>query len=194
MAWNKLKIGKFDVKYTSLEVKGKVYPYCDEEGKVLKKVSGKFEKGYFLNEENGEKIDKAFKLINGKASKGFSGRIKEVDKPLEVDKEEVEDLIIEKEYLVENKELFDELENKGKAFKFGGWFGNGYKAYRVYVYPSKLYKGFCLMACGRGQKSEIMKELIADLKEDERLKSQVEEFEKSMNKVNKVKVEELIAI
>jgi len=192
--WNNIQIGKFKVKYTSLEVPEKKYPYCDENGNVLKKVSGKFEKGHYLNEANGEKVDKAFKLINGKASSGFVGRIKNIENPIEISRDEVEDLLIEKEYLVENEELYKELESKNKAYKFGGWFGNGYKAYRVYVYPSKLYKGFCIMACGRGQKSEVIKGLIEELNEDNSMKQKIADFEKELTNVNKVKVEELIQI
>jgi len=194
MAWNNIQIGKFKVKYTALNVQEKTHPYCDENGNILKKVSGKFEKGHYLNEETGEKVNKAFKLINGKASSGFVGRIKNIENPIDISIEEVEDLLIEKEYLCENQELFNELKSKNKAFKFGGWFGNGYKAYRVYVYPSKLYKGFCIMACGRGQKSEVMKELIQDLNEENTMKKKIADFEKELSNVNKVKVEELIQV
>jgi hypothetical protein len=194
MVWNNIQIGKFKVKYTALDVPRKDYPYCDKDGNELKKVSGKFERGHYINEKSGEKHDKAYKLINGKASSGFVGRIKNIENPIEISKDEVEDLLIEKEYLAENQELYNELESKGKAYKFGGWFGNGYKAYRVYVYPSKLYKGFCIMACGRGQKSEVIKELVAELEEDNRMKKKVAEFEKELDNVNKVKVDELIQV
>jgi len=193
MVWNNIQIGKFKVKYTSLDVKDKSYPECDKDGNILKRVSGKFEKGHFINEETGEQHEKAFKLINGKASAGFVGRIKVVENPIEISRDEVEDLLIEKEYLAENQELFEELESKGKAYKFGGWFGNGYKAYRVYIYPSKLYKGLCIMACGRGQKSEMIKELVGQLEEDKKLQQKVADFEKLLS-VDKVKVEELIQI
>ena len=192
--WNNITIGKFKVKYTALDIKEKSYPYCDENGNVLKKVSGKFERGHYINETNGEKVDKAFKLINGKASSGFVGRIKNIENPIEISRDEVEDLLIEKEYLAENQELYNELESKDKAYKFGGWFGNGYKAYRVYIYPSKLYKGFLIMACGRGQKSEVIKELVSELEESESMKKKIADFEKEMSNVNKVKVEELIQI
>ena len=192
--WNNITIGKFKVKYTALDIKEKSYPYCDENGNVLKKVSGKFERGHYINETNGEKVDKAFKLINGKASSGFVGRIKNIENPIEISRDEVEDLLIEKEYLAENQELYNELESKDKAYKFGGWFGNGYKAYRVYIYPSKLYKGFLIMACGRGQKSEVIKELVNELEESESMKKKIADFEKEMSNVNKVKVEELIQI
>ena len=176
MVWNNIKIGKWNVKYSPLDIKEKEYPYCDEKGNPLKRVSGKLEKGYFINEATGEKQDKAFKLINGKATEGFKGRIKDVENPIEVSKDEVEDLLVEKEFLAENQSLYDELEAKGKAYKFGGWFGNGYKAYRVYIYPSKLYKGFLIMACGRGQKSEIIKELVSDLEEDKQMKAKIKAF------------------
>jgi len=42
--WNNIQIGKFKVKYTALDIPEKNYPYCDKDGNVLKKVSGKFEK------------------------------------------------------------------------------------------------------------------------------------------------------
>jgi hypothetical protein len=193
MVWNNITIGKYKVKYTSLAVPEKEYPYCDEGGNVLKRISGSFEKGFY-EDENGNKHDKAYKLINGKVSKGFTGRIKEVDNPIEIARDEIEDLLIEKEFLAENQELYEELIAKDKAYKFGGWFGNGYKAYRVVVYPSKLYKGFLIMACGRGQKSEIIKDLVNDLDEANANKKRIEDFEKSLENVNKVNVEDLIQI
>jgi len=50
------------------------------------------------------------------------------------------------------------------------------------------------MACGRGQKSEIIKELVSDLEEDKQMKAKIKAFEDTLKNVNKVKVEELIAI
>ena len=35
MVWNNIQIGKFKVKYTSLDVAEKKYPYCDKDGNIL---------------------------------------------------------------------------------------------------------------------------------------------------------------
>lgn len=195
-SWYNLKIGKHNLKYIPLNPIEKEYPYCDSEGNILNKVSGKFEKGHFVNEKTGETHEKAFKLINGKASAGFTGRIKEVENPLYVDIEEVGDILKteSKEFLVESESLYNELIQNGKALKFGGWFGNGYSVYRVYVYPSPLYKGFCEMIGTKGQKSEIIKEVVGDLEETKRLKDKLAEVELTIQKVNKAKVEDLLTI
>jgi len=178
----------------ALSPEEKEYPSCDSEGNILKRVSGKFEKGYFINEETGEKHDKAFKLINGKASEGFKGRIKEVENPIYVEKGESEDLLIEKEFLLDCPRLYEHLQKENKELIFGGYFGNGYKAYKVYVVPSELYKGFCIMKGGRGQKSTIMKGIVGDLSEMNELKSKLASVELTIQKVNKAKVEDLLTI
>jgi len=196
MVWYNLEIGKHKCKYTPLSYSDKEYPNCDSEGNVLTKVSGKFEKGHFLNEQTGEKHEKAFKLINDKVSKGFSGRIKEVTKEniINVKSGESEDLLIEKEFLLENQDLYDELIEENKEVKFGGWFGNGYKAYRVYVVPSKLYKGFCIMKCGRGNKSEIIKDLVQERNDLADLKEKLANIDLGLESVNQTKVEDLLEI
>lgn len=193
MVWFDLKLGKYKIKYTPLAVVEKNYPYCDENGKLLTRVSGKVEKGYFEDEE-GNRHEKAYRLINGKASDGFKGRIKEIENPIEVEETEAEDILIEKEFLVENEQLFNDLTEKRQALKFGGWFGNGYKAYRCYVTPSKLFKGWCIMKVGRGSKSEIMREIISDLDESKRLIEKLKQIDLDTQKINKVKVEEMIEI
>ena len=171
------------------------HPSCDENGNILKRVSGKMtEKGYFINEETGEKHEKAFKLINGKASSGFTGRIKEVENPILVENGESEDLLIEKEFLLDCPKLYNHLQESNKEMVFGGWFGNGFKAYKVYVTPSKLYKGFCIMKGGRGQKSQILGGLISGVTEMNDLKAKLESVELTIQKVNKLKVEDLLVI
>lgn len=192
MVWFNLKLGNREIKYTPLNPKIQEHEDCDENGNILKRVSGTFTKGHFINEETGEQHDKAFKLINGKASKGFTGKIKEVPNPIYVEKAESEDLLSEKEFLVENDSLFNELTEKNQAVKFNGWFGNGYKAYKVYVIPSELYKGFCIMKCGRGLKSEIIGEIVGNLKDYRALKEKLAEVELTIQKVNETKVDELI--
>jgi len=192
MVWYNLNLGKYKVKYTPLSVEETEYENCDSEGNILTKVSGKFEKGYFINEKTGEKHEKAYKLINGKASEGFKGRIKDIENPIMVEGGESEDLLTEKEFLVENLNLYNDLTEQNKEMVSGGWFGNGYKAYKLYVTPSKLFKGFCIMKCGRGQKSTIIKQVVGDLVEMTELKSKLASIELTIQKVNKTKVEDLI--
>jgi hypothetical protein len=197
MVWYNLKINYknkvFDCKYKGLAIEEVEYPYCDSEGNILKKVSGKFEKGYFINEDTQQTHDKAYRLINGKASKGFSGRIKEVIATI-VNEGENEDLLIDKEYLLENEELYNLLVENKEEIKFLAFFGTGYKAYKVYVYPSKLFNGFCIMKCGRGNKSDIMKDLIQDRDDLKNLTEKLNAIELVLNKVNLTKMEDLITL
>ncbi len=194
MVWYSLNLGtKHKVKYTPLKADVKEYPLCDEDGNSLTRVSGKVEKGHFVDEK-GNKHDKAFRLINGKASSGFSGRIKDIENPIYVEKAEAEDVLVEKEYLVESDKLYDELMNKNQAIKFGGYFANGFRAYKCYITPSDLYKGFSIMKVGRGLKSEVIKEIVGDLTESNRLKEKLASVELTLQKVNEAKIDDLIAV
>ena len=194
MVWYNLTIGEFVGKYTALNPIVEEHESCDEDGNILKKVSGKFEKGYFINEKTEEKHDKAFKLVKGKASSGFKGRIKEVENPIYVEGGESEDLLVEKEFLLDCPKLSEKLNAENKEIVFGGWFGNGFKAYKVYVTPSKLYKGFCIMKGGRGQKSQVLGGLISGVADMNDLKSKLESVELTIQKVNKLQVADLITI
>lgn len=193
VVWYNLQIGNHKVKYIPLNPLKKEYENCDKEGNILKKVSGKFEKGHFINEKTGEKHDKAFKLIKGKASSGFSGRIDKLEVK-EINVNEVDDLLVEKEFLVDSQKLYDELIKGNKSYLSAGWFGTGYKAYKVYIEASKLYKGYCNMKVGTTQKSEIIKDMIGELTESNRLKEKLAEVELSITSVNQIKVEDMIDI
>jgi len=188
--WFDLTLGHKKVKYTPLNPQIEEYKDCDDKGNVLKRVSGSFTKGHFVNEETGETHEKSFKLINGKASSGFTGKIKEIN-PIYVEMEQAEDLLSEKEFLVESDSLFDELTEKNQAITGKGWFGNGYRVYRIYITPSKLYKGFCIMKCGRGLKSEIIGGIVGGLKEHRALKDKLKEVELTIKKVNQVKLDDI---
>ena len=179
MVWFNISIGKHRAKYVPLNPQENDYPYCDENGNILTKVSGKFEKGYF-EDDKGNKHEKSFRLINGKASAGFTGRIKELNIK-ETPIEEAEDLLIEKEFLIECETLYDELIEKNKAYK-------------LVITPSKLYKGFCNMKAGTTQKSEIIKEVVSELEETKKLKQRLADVELTIQKVQKVNVEDLIKI
>lgn len=194
MVWYSLQLGKHKAKYIPLNPQDKEYENCDSEGNVLQKVSGTFTKGYFINEKTGERHEKAFKLVNGKASSGFTGRIKEVENPIYVDVEEVGDILKteSKEFLVDCEGLYDELIQSKKALKFGGWFGNGFSVYKIYVFPSPLYKGFCEMVGTKGQKSEIIKEIVGELEESKKLNEKLAQVDLTIQKVNKAKVEDLL--
>jgi hypothetical protein len=196
--WYDLSLGKYKIKYTPLEVEEQEYPLCDSNGNILKKVMPKkdenAEKTYYYNEKTGEKHFKAFKLIKGKASEGFKGRIKEWEKPIEIDEKESEDLIVEKTYLAESRELYEYLAENKKALKFGGYFGNGYKVYRCVINPSQNFKGFLVIRCGRGQISERIMDIVGELEEYRRLKAKLSAVELETEKINRVKVEDMIEI
>lgn len=198
MVWFSIQLGKFKVKYTPIPNGRTDYPYCDENGNVLSRVSGKMtEKGYYLNEKTGEKFDKALRLVKGKAVAGFTGRIKEVEDSKVVYCDEVEelaDLSVEDEYLGESQELYDNLTSLGKALKFGGWTGNGFNAKTFLVTPSKVYKGFLEMRTGHRGKIERARDIIMNAEEIKQKAQKLADIELTIQKVNKVKVEDMIEI
>jgi hypothetical protein len=182
------------MKYTALNPIEKKYPYCDSNGNLLKSVSGKFEKGYFLNEATQEKHDTAFFLVNNKPLAKI-GRTKETDNYREVSLNEVDDLIIEKQYIVESNKLYEDLINSGKALKLGMSFGGGgrygsIKVYYAYIYPSTLYKGLLFMSVGTTRKSEVLLSIVEELE----TKHKLEGLNIAIQGVDKAKVEDLIQI
>lgn len=189
MVWYNLKIGTFNIKYTPLKPRTIEYPYCDNNGKILRRIVEGKGKSFFINEETQEKFDVAFRLVNGKPMAKLS-KTKEVLKYKEVDLNEFEDLIVEKEYIVESDSLLRELSESGKCLKFGFTFGNGFKVYKAYIHPNRLYKGFLFMSVGTTQKSEIIKEITES--RDNRKK--VEELELTISGIERAKVEDLIEI
>jgi len=197
MVWYDLQLGKeLRVKYTPINTPETEYPDVDEKGQPLKRISGSFTKGYFINEKTGEKHDKSFKLINGQVSSGWTGRIKEVEDSdmIFVNENESEDLIVEHTFLVESQKLFEKLKENKQAVIFAGWFGNGFKVYKCYITPSKLYDGFCVMRCGRGQLSEQISKVVGELKDYRALKEKLEQIELNAKKVNNIKPSDMVKL
>ena len=192
--WYNLKVAKYNLKYTPLNPIEKEYPSCDAKGNILKKVAGKFEKGHYINEATGEQHDTAFKLVNGKASTGFKGRISEMTNIKEIPINEASDIIVEKEFLAENQELYDDLVEKNKAIASTGYFGTGFKAYKVYFTPSPLYKGFIDMKAGTTQRSELISELVGGLTDMKKLSEKLAEVELTIQKVTQIKMEDMIQL
>jgi len=189
MVWYNLKIGSWNIKYTALKPEENEYPYCDSNKNILKKIAGKFEKGYFINEATQEKFDSAFRLINNNAYAKLQ-KTKEVLNYKEVDVEEVEDLLVEKQYLIECDSLLRELNASGKALKFGFTNGNGFKVYKAYISPSKIYKGYLFMLLGTTQISSI----ITSIDEVKSQKAKLKDIEVSISGINRAKVEDLLQI
>lgn len=184
MVWHNLRIGNFKAKVTSINKKEVVYPDVDENGNELKRVSGHFEKGYFLTSE-GNKVERAFKLINGKARDKLQ-KTKEVVAFKEVSKFEVFNLMSESYYYVECDELQEYLKEKDTAIKFGFTNGNGYKIYVAYVV---LFGNALIMFCGQGYLTEQLQE-VEEGKIAQKLLAEL----KGVPKVEALKVEELIAL
>jgi len=190
MVWYNLQIGKFLIKYTPLKADESEYPICDSEGNLLNKVSdfeNKTNKSYYVNDKN-ERVEVIFRLINGKPRAKLD-KTKNVSNFKEVDKNEVEDLLSEKEYLVESDFLLDELKNTNKCLKFAFTNGNGYKVFKAYIYVDNLYD-MLFMKLGRTQKSE----LLGSIKELQKNKQQAEQLQLKIQGVDKAKVEDLIEI
>ena len=193
MVWYNLRVGSYFLKYTPLKPKEIKYPYCDSEGNLLNFVKGKFESGYF-EDEKGNRAENIFFLINNKPYAKIS-KTKETDTYKEVNKNEVDDLIIEKTYIVECEKLYNDLEATEKSLKFGISFGGdgkfgSVKTYYAYIHTSDLYKGFLFMSVGTTKKSEAMIEITEQLKQKEKL----EQLNLVVSGIDKAKVEDLIQL
>jgi len=188
MVWYNLKIGNWNLKYTPLNPIQKEYPYCNQDGQILEKVSGKYEKGYFLTPDK-KKVEVAFRLINNKPYAKLS-KTKEVNNYKEIDLNEVEDLLQERVYLVECDNLLNELKTTQKALKFGFTNGNGFKVYKAYLYPSKIYEGYLFMSLGTTQISD----LIMEIDEVKAQQKKAEEITLTISGINRAKVEDLIQL
>jgi hypothetical protein len=193
MVWFNLRVGTYNLKYTTLNPIKKENEYCDSEGNLLTYNSGKFESGYFTDAK-GQRHEQAFFLVNGKPMAKIS-KTKETDNYREVDKKEIDDLIIEKQYIVDSDKLYNDLKDSGKALKFGMALGGGgkfgsIKVYYAYVYTSDLYEGILFMALGTTKKSEIINEVLGDIKQKQKLK----QMETTIRGIDKAKVEDLIQL
>jgi len=157
---------------------------------LTKKATGKYSKAIYENNK-GEQVSKeqVLRLINNKPL-GKLSKTKEVKNYKEVDLKQKDDLIIEKSYLVCCDGLLNELETTGKALVFAYTSGNGYKVYKAFLYPSKLYKGFLLMDLATTQKSEVILGMIEGLKQQNKSK----ETEVILQGIETAKVEDLIEI
>jgi len=189
MVWYNLKVGSFQVKYTPLNPIEKEYAICDSEGLILEKVKGTYEKAVYLNPNTKEQVSEVFRLINNKPYLKLQ-KTKEVLNYKEVELNEVEDLLQERVYLVEGDLLLKELLDSGKALKFGFTNGNGFKVYKAYIYPSKIYKGYLFMSLGTTQISEVIKD-IAEVKAE---KDKMKQIELTLTNINRAKVEDLLEI
>jgi len=190
MVFYNLKIGSWSVRYTPLNpIEREEYPICDFEGTLLNKLSGKYEKAIYTNPKTNEKVNEVFRLINNKPYAKLQ-KTKEVSNYKEVEIGEIEDLLQERVYLVESDLLLKELLTTEKALKFGFTNGNGFKVYKAYIYPSKIYKGYLFMSLGTTQISEIIREID----EVKQAKKKMEQIEISIQGINRARVEDLIQI
>jgi len=188
MVFYNLSIGSFDIKYTPLKPKEvESFPYCDNEGKILKRIVEGKGKVFFLNELTGQKTSVAYRLINGKARDKFP-KTKEVINYKEVDSKEVEDLFIKGECLAIGELLKRDLEDTGKAIKFA--FSNGqFSRYIGYVYVSELYNSLMFVYGTKG-KAQAIKEIYEEQKEQKK----AQELDLIVGGIERAKVEDLIQI
>ena len=187
MVFYNLTIGKYNIKYTPLKVEDNDYPNCDKDGNLLNKVVEGKRESYFLDDKGNKHLN-SFKLINGIARAKLD-KTKSVTTFKEVEKNEVEDLLTEKEYYVECEFLLEELKNTNKALKFGFTNGNGYKVFIGYIYVDNLYN-MLFMKLGRTQKSQLMIKILEAIKN----KKAIEKTQVTINGVDKAQVEDLIQI
>jgi len=234
--WYKLKIGKFEVRYTPLN-QSEDFPYCDINGNELKRVNETLQietkvselgkelnvltmkkdrtaeeeikltilqekndvfraidsmKPFYINTKTGERHETAFKLVNG-SPKSEMKKTESTDNFMYCDEEEVNNLVIDKEYLVRGEDLYNDLKDKKKGLKVGLSFGRGLKGYRCILTPSKNYKGFLDMRAGQKYKSEVVEGKVMELEETERLKELLSQVSLENKKIV-AKVEDLITL
>lgn len=170
---NKLKIGNHEAIMIALRPKEREYESVDRSGNKLIYVSGKVERGYHTDAEGNKVID-VCKLIGGKPIPKLL-KTKEI-KPEKVEMvpiHQVDNLITEKEYLIDCDSILQELNNEksGSAYSFKYSTGNGHAVYRALVYPDKVFKGYARMKLGTTRVSEIISELEEVRANKEKLKS-----------------------
>lgn len=173
------------MKYTPLKAIIQNFPKCDKDGNLIKEDKDKKPTSYLERKLNREHT---FRLINGKP-KAKLDRTKEVKKFVNVEVEEVEDLLVEKEYVVNCPLLKEKIKKQKKAIKCAFSFGNGFKVYLAYIYLNKTYN-VLFMSMGNAFKSELIKEIVIDINN----KASVKEYEVMISGVNKATAEELIEI
>jgi len=188
MVWYNLTIGTFNLKYTPLKPIEQSFPYCDENGNELKRKA-KVKGEYVFVDGKGNEHKSAFRLVNGKPMAKLT-KTKEVSNYKEVESNEVDDLITEKQYVVECQALYNELRDNNKALKFGFTFGNGFKVYKAYIHTSNLYKNLLFMSVGTTQKSELIKGILQEQKQSKKL----QQIDITIQGVDRAKVEDLIQI
>jgi hypothetical protein len=191
MVFYKLRVGNYEVRYTPLKLTAKDFPYCDSEGNILNKIElhTPRPKTEYVNLTTGEKHTEVFRLINGLARAKIS-KTKEVNNFLQVNKNEVEDLLIEKVYVVDSPLLLEKLQQEKKAFKFAFSNGNGFKVYLAYIHTSELYKNVLFMSLGQAQKSTLIKEVLEQIQNSKAQR----ETEMIISGVNKATCEELLEL
>ena len=181
--WTDLKIGVWDLKITPIKPKTQEYQDVDETGQPVKRVKGMYERGYFVK-SNGDKLNKAYKLINGKAMDKLK-KTKVITKYIEVDKKEVSNFMCEKYYFVECDALKQQLNDSEKALKFGYTSGNGFKVYTGYI---SLFGNCLLMRLGLGYLSNQ----IAEIEQGTKAKEMLQELQQPL--VQSAEVEDLIPL
>ena len=170
---NKLKIGNQEAIIVSLVPREKDYENVNSKGEPITYVPGKVERGYYVD-SSGAKVTDACKLIGGKPL-GKLSKTKEIkaDKIEKVSIDNVDNLIVEKQYLVDCDAILQELsqEKDHQAYSFKYTTGNGYKVYRALLYPSKIFKDYLVMVLGTTRISDIITDLEEVRAQKEKLKS-----------------------
>jgi hypothetical protein len=170
---NHLKIGNHEAIVVSLVPRKKEYDNVNSKGEPLTYVPGKVERGYYVD-ESGAKVTDTCKMIGGKPL-GKLNKTKEV-KPEKIETvpiSNVDNLIVEKQYLVDCDAILQELneEKSGQAYSFKYTTGNGFAVYRALLYPSKIFKDYLVMVLGTTRISDIITDLEEVRAQKEKLKS-----------------------
>ena len=188
-----IQISEYKARLYPLKVERKVLKDCDAEGLPITSYSNYGKKQYFYDELNkagdiakGKEFQgNAYKLVNGLARAKYK-RTKELildkgrgKKPEQafyewVDEKYTDDLFTECFYLVDCKQLKEEMEENqiGMCIYIKGFtMGNGYKLYEGFIhYDFKLKRLICKL--GFGSITKMIKELeknIVDFDEYEKI-------------------------
>ncbi len=134
MVTHRLRIGSWDLKISNLPDEEKKYPTVDKDNKELIYVPGRVERGYYVDPDTKEKVQKVYKRIGDKPVDKLK-RTEFAEKYKETDFLEAVDLKATKYHLVEDvpSAMMDILKN-GKAIKIIYTAGNGYNSCYGYIY------------------------------------------------------------
>lgn len=188
MVFFSVRVSTYLIKYQPFSDDDESYPIVDKDKTLLEYVKGTRTNGYYINPISKEKVEKTYMLVNNEPKEKFE-RTKETDRFRWIEKEEVNDLVNPKQYLIDCPSLLEEIKRNGKALKFGISFGGKSKPYIAVVFLNNLYNTL-EMAISKGKKSEQYLAYTTELND----KNKLRELTLCIDGINRASVEELVEL